>query len=441
MMHIRRHSAGLAAVSLTLLLAACGGGGTIDPPPVGTAVTSTADSGAGSLRDLLGSAKDGDTLKLALGTITLAGPLKVTKSVTLDLGSGVIDAVGRGRALEIPTGVTVIIKGGTLQGGTGAPITVQGVGSQALTATYGGVLLNEGTLTLDGTAVTGGRANIGGGIANLKTGTLVLKGTSSVSGNTAEALPSGTTEDNGEGGGISNAGVLQIEGGKVSGNTAVNAGGGIYNLTGGTVTLSGGGVDNNNCTYPITVTNGATDGCGGGGIYSFGNVTLTEGTVSGNTATYFGGGIVMARESATAVRPVLTVSGGGIENNRTTGDGDTGGGGIWSNQIVAIGGGSIKNNSSRYGGGIDTWGTLTVSGGVFEGARKGALFSCFWLWVRSERAIYSEKASSGLSSERWPFPISLSHFNHYLTFNKIRNRKKNKKKFLQGIIITALRQS
>ena len=35
-------------------------------------------------------------------------------------------------------------------------------------ATYGGVLLNEGTLTLDGTAITGGKANVGGGIANLR---------------------------------------------------------------------------------------------------------------------------------------------------------------------------------------------------------------------------------------------------------------------------------
>ena len=125
-MNTRQHTAGLAVVSLTLLLAACGGG-TIDPPLVGTPVTSTADSGAGSLRDLLGSAKDGDTLRLASGTVTLAGPLKVTKSVTLDLGSSVIDAAGKGRTLEIPNGVTVTIKGGTLKGGTGAPITVQSV--------------------------------------------------------------------------------------------------------------------------------------------------------------------------------------------------------------------------------------------------------------------------------------------------------------------------
>ena len=144
-------------------------------------MTSPADSGPGTLRELLGSAGAGDTLRLDSGTITLAGPLKVTKSVTLNLGSGVIDAAGKGRALEIPSGVTVTITGGTLKGGTGAPITLASVGKQDLTvATYGGVLLNEGTLTLDGTTVTGGEANMGGGIANLKTGTLTLKGNSSV---------------------------------------------------------------------------------------------------------------------------------------------------------------------------------------------------------------------------------------------------------------------
>ena len=201
-----------ALAFLTVTLAACGSGEVM----IGTPITSTADSGPGSLRDLLGGAKDGDTLTLASGTITLAGPLKVSKSVALDLGNGVIDAAGKGRALEILSGVAVTIKGGTLKGGTGAQITVSGVGSQALSvATYGGVVLNEGTLTLDGTAVTGGKANLGGGIANFKTGTLTLKGASSVNGNRAEALPTDAAEDSGGGGGIFNSGTLNIAGGNV----------------------------------------------------------------------------------------------------------------------------------------------------------------------------------------------------------------------------------
>ncbi|GGL94958.1 hypothetical protein GCM10010840_36260 [Deinococcus aerolatus] len=365
-MRRQQHTAGLALVSLTLVLAACGGG-TVDPPLPGTPVTSLADSGPGTLRELLGSAKAGDTLRLDSGTITLAGPLKLTKSVTLNLGSGVIDAAGKGRALEVPSGVTVTIKGGTLKGGTGAPITVASIGKQDLSvATYGGVLLNEGTLTLDGTAITGGEANVGGGIANLKTGTLTLKGTNSVSGNAAKALPAGATESNGHGAGISNAGVLKMEGGKVTSNVAVYAGGGIFNFTGGLVTISGGSVDNNQCTSPNITTADGTEGCGGGGIYSFGDVTLTGGNVNGNTATYYGGGIVMVRNAASDPRPVLAISGGSVDGNKTTGSIDTGGGGIWSNQIIRISGGTVKGNSSGTGGGINNWGDLTVSGGAID---------------------------------------------------------------------------
>ena len=66
----------LAALSLSLLLAACGGGGGV----VGTPVTSTADSGPGSLREVLAAAKDGDTLRFTTsGTVSLASPVTVNK--------------------------------------------------------------------------------------------------------------------------------------------------------------------------------------------------------------------------------------------------------------------------------------------------------------------------------------------------------------------------
>ena len=370
-MNTRQYTAGLAVVSLTLLLAACGGG-TVDPPLVGTPVTSTADSGAGSLRDLLGSAKDGDTLRLASGTVTLAGPLKVTKSVTLDLGGSVIDAAGKGRALEIPSGVTVTIKGGTLKGGTGAPITVQSVSSQALSvATYGGVLVNEGTLTLDGTVITGGKANVGGGIANLKTGTLTLKGTSSVNGNMADALPAGTTEDSGIGGGVFNKGRLTISGGSVSTNTAVDAGGGIYGGVGSLITLSSGKVDGNTLTLPVSTANNVIDGSAGGGIYSNGDVTIAGGSVSGNTASYFGSGVTVQATldaQGNLSNPQVTLSGGTLENNRVTDDaGDGSGGAVWSNGNFTMTGGTVKGNSAPYGGGLALFRDASITGGSVEG--------------------------------------------------------------------------
>lgn len=365
----------LPLLSLTLLLAACGGGDTTAPPPklpppVGTPITSLADSGPGTLRDLLASAKAGDTLSLASGTITLAGPLKISKSVTLNLGSSMVDAAGKGRALEIPSGITVTIKDGTLKSGTGAPITVASVGSQALSvATYGGVLINAGMLTLDGTVITGGRANVGGGIANFKTGTLILKGNSRVSGNTAEALPAGATETNGAGGGIFNGGSLTISGGSVSMNTTLYAGGGIYGDVDSTITLSSGKVDGNATTFPITTANNVTQGSAGGGIYSNGDVTITGGSVSGNTAVFFGAGVtVQSTQDAQGklILPQFTLSGGMLENNRVTDDVGSSGGGVWTSGNFTMTGGTVRGNSAPFGGGITVNRDGSITGGTIE---------------------------------------------------------------------------
>ncbi len=339
--------------------------------PVPGSISSTADSGAGSLREKLAAAAAGDTLRLASGTITLTGPLKVTKSLTLDLGSGVIDAAGKGRALEISSGVIVTIKGGTLRGGVGAPITSQAPGPQALSAaTYGGVILNEGTLTLDNTAVTGGKANVGGGVANLKTGTLTLKGTSNVTGNTAAALPPGTKEDSGVGGGIFNKGSLTISGGSVSANTATYAGGGVYGSIGSLIMLSSGKVDSNSATDPITTTNDVSGGSAGGGIFSNGNVTITGGSVSGNTAAYFGAGITVQSTldpQGKLVIPEVTLGGGALENNHVTDDAGGGSGGaVWSSGNFTMTGGTVKGNSAPYGGGLGVFRDASITGGTIE---------------------------------------------------------------------------
>lgn len=180
----------LPALTLTLMLAACA---TTRLP--GTPVTSTADSGPGSLREALSVAKDGDTLRFTTsGTVTLASPLTIDKDVTLVANGVTLDAAGKGRVLEVASGAEVTLKGGTLKGGVGSPITLVGagggIGAQATSlATYGGVIANQGSLTLDGTTVSGGRANNGGGIANLQGGVLLLNSGTMVTGNDASPRP------------------------------------------------------------------------------------------------------------------------------------------------------------------------------------------------------------------------------------------------------------
>ena len=71
------------------------------------------------------------------------------------------------------------------------------------------------------------------------------------------------------------------------------SGGGIYGGVGSVTTISGGKVDGNTVTAPVVQTGTNTTGSAGGGIYSNGDVTITGGSVSGNTAVYFGGGITV----------------------------------------------------------------------------------------------------------------------------------------------------
>jgi hypothetical protein len=137
---------------------------------------------------------------------------------------------------------------------------------------HGGIVNGSGMMTLNDTNVTGINGNFGigppgaGAIANID-GTLILNGTSSVSGNSVLGAA---------GGGIGNfGGTLTLNGSSnVTGNTA-NFGGGIYNNFNGTVTLND----------SSTITGNTATATGGGGIFNDGTVTLNDSsTITGNTA-------------------------------------------------------------------------------------------------------------------------------------------------------------
>jgi parallel beta-helix repeat protein len=133
-----------------------------------------------------------------------------------------------------------------------------------------GFVNNGGQLTLNNTTVSGNTAsNLGGGIFNDSESTLVLNN-STVSGNTANY-----------GGGIYNFnGSLTLFNSTVSGNTAKGGGGGIYNYGGLTLMNS-------------TLSGNTTSG-NGGGIALFDNqATITFCTIYGNTA-HEGGGVSIA---------------------------------------------------------------------------------------------------------------------------------------------------
>jgi fibronectin-binding autotransporter adhesin len=212
-------------------------------------VTNTTDSGAGSLRDAIATANNGDSIVFGAGVsgfITLtSGHLAVNSDVTIS-GPGAsvltIDGHQAGRIFFITSGRAVTISGLTMANGnvTGAPAGQN----------EGGAIYNDrATLTLNNCVISGNAAQFGAGIRN-------------------------------------NGGTLRVNNCTLSGNLAVVGGGGIYstgdNSTGASLTLNSSTISGNSAPFF------------GGGIYNKGDggpavIQMANCTVSGNTAQLGGG--------------------------------------------------------------------------------------------------------------------------------------------------------
>jgi len=335
-------------------------------------VTNTNDSGPGSLRQALVDAHGGDFINFARTlngqTITLtSGELLVDKSITISAPGPTyltLNADGMSRVLHIGPGTTVNISRLTITGGV-LLFPNEGNG--------GGVLNDHATLRLTNCAVDFNGAANGGGIYNdgsSGSATLTIIN-STVRGNFSPAgagifndgdqgsatltIINSVVSDNqstngsppkdvGVAGGILNGGTLTITNSTVTGNSASNEGGGILN--GGALTV-----------ISSTISGNRAGGFGennfpgnGGGIFSQGTLTISNSTISGNSAwgdAFKGPGYGGG------------ISGAGVEiNNSTISDNSaTIGGGISAGGNVAIGNTILNNNS---GANID--GTVTSHG-------------------------------------------------------------------------------
>jgi hypothetical protein len=255
-----------------------------------TIVTNTNDSGAGSLRQVVLDLTSGGTVTFAAGlsgsTITLTtGEILLNKNMTIQgLGASVLSVSGNNssRIFQITGSVTVAINDLTLTQGSAS-------------GSAGGAILvaSTDTLTLTDCVITGNSALNGAGIYNVAG--VVNVNSSTLSGNTATL----------DGGGIYNNGISNLTNCTVSANIATSGGGGFFNnsatlsITNCTISgnsalsFEGGGIFNNNIST-LTVTNSTLSGntatLNGGGIYNENGVaTLTSCTLSGNTAIRGGG--------------------------------------------------------------------------------------------------------------------------------------------------------
>ena len=127
-------------------------------------------------------------------------------------------------------------------------------------------------------------------------------------------------------------GTFTMTGGEISGNTGGSYGGGVY-VYDGTFTMTGGEISGN-----------ASDS-GGGGVYVDSNSTLTMngGEISGNSAKEQGGGVYVDYNSA------LTMNGGEIANNKATGENGFGGG-VYCIGTFNMSNGTITGNTATEDG-------------------------------------------------------------------------------------------
>jgi hypothetical protein len=226
-------------------------------------VTTTNESGAGSLRDAIGQANanpGADSIGFAAGltgTITLASTLpQITQDLTITgPGAGVVTVSGNHlhQVFNISPSVTVSISGLTISNGLGPP--------------DGGGISNAGTLAITHSTFSGNSGRAGGGIYNA--GTLTITN-STFHSNPVTAVGGGVLNSNGA--------MLTITNSTFYGNSASASGGGILNSGTMTVTNS-------------TISGNAAGRFGGGIFNNAGTMMITNSTLSGNTAPELGGGI------------------------------------------------------------------------------------------------------------------------------------------------------
>jgi len=252
------------------------------------------------------------------------------------------------RVFVVAEGVTAELRGFVINGGV-APL--------------GGGIWNAGVLMLMDSVVSGSSASEGGGIHNVKAGTMTLSG-ATVFANDADL-----------GGGIFNDGTLTAVRSLVSDNTAAANAGGIFNER--VLTLADSSVSDN-------VAGGSGGGIsnvpGGDGGDGPGWLTLIDSDVSWNTADFNGGGIEnlgTVTLTGSTVSRNLSGSGGGIYNRGTlAGASST----VWGNSTQSCGGGidndgtvtltnvTISGNTAKIcGGGIYNQTLLTVTSSTFAG--------------------------------------------------------------------------
>lgn len=317
------------------------------------------------VKSILADASQGNRNITLSGDIYPANPsgadvtLEVNGTVILNLGGHIIDR----KLFSVSPIAEPVVKGQVIRINSGANLTINGPGTikggynKAENSTEngdnndGGGIYNKGTLVINNVVVTDNkcvkydinsieRTARGGGVYNGSGSSFTMTGGKIT-----------CNECLGGGGGIycNTASVFSMDGVEVSGNISESKGGGIRVKTSGdvTATLSNCNIEMNFATGNSNIDGGAAEG---GGVYmEAGNLNLDNCSICGNQSTFAGAGLYSHNGSINAKQCNIYWNGTYYESDKMAG------GGVYLNNpsVYTMDGGSIyENNSYQDGGGI-----------------------------------------------------------------------------------------
>lgn len=275
---------------------------------------------------------------------------------------------------------------------------------------YGGgvcLTVRDADFTMNGGEISNNTSNgVGGGIYVMgddvdKTPVTINSGKI----NNNRATGNDATRNGGGGIHLNNAKLI-LNGGEINGNnSATGAGGGLFVEHNAEFIMNGGEIcRNTNTVNPSYM--------GGGGIVSYGVVTINGGKINENSTTRNGAGVLVRTAYGSDNKPMsigkLTLNGGEICNNSAQW-----GGGIYINNGAQfyMNGGKVNNNTAvSAAGGMYIWTETTnmpyavnnyfeMNGGEFSGNTSGTTGGgvnlCNVDAVINDGRIYGNTASSG----------------------------------------------
>ena len=296
----------------------------------------------------------GGAVCVYIGTFTMNGG-KISENTATHNGGGVfVHEQGEFTAKDFE------ISGN--KGHSGAGVTVNG---GKFTMASGKI--SENTAAKIGGTPTEEESYDGGGVA-VYGGTFTMNG-GTISGNKAIATSGGSAQTWANGGGVyvgKTGAFTMASSATISENTATNYGGGVhvsestFEMQGGTIGGTIGGTGNGN----------SAENAGGGIFVTDGStVTMKRGEIRGNTSTAGSGGGVYVSDSA------FTMEDGKINANITSAGAGSGGAVFIQNATFTMSGGEMNNNESGDSAGgvfIFDGGSFTMSGNSTISENKAA---------------------------------------------------------------------